>query len=66
VEAGLGISIISKTTLVKELKLGTLRAIPLDPPMRRPFSIVHQRQKFRLRAMEEFLEFSNEFCDEIN
>ena len=66
VEAGLGISIISETTLIKELKLGTLRAIPLDPPMRRPFSIVHQRQKFRLRAMEEFLEFSNEFCDDIN
>ena len=66
VEAGLGISIISETTLIKELKLGTLRAIPLDPPMRRPFSIVHQRQKFRLRAMEEFLEFANEFCDDIN
>lgn len=66
VEAGLGISIISETTLAKELKLGTLRAIPLDPPMKRPFSIVHQRQKFRLRAMEEFLKFVNEFCDDID
>jgi DNA-binding transcriptional LysR family regulator len=66
VEAGLGISIISEATLAKELKLGTLRAIPLDPPMKRPFSIVHQRQKFRLRAMEKFLEFANEFCDDID
>jgi DNA-binding transcriptional LysR family regulator len=66
VEAGLGISIISDSTLAKELKLGTLKAIPLDPPMTRPFSIVYQRQKFRLRAMEEFLEFTAEFCEDGN
>ena len=66
VEAGLGISIISETTLNKELKLGTLRAISLKPPMIRPFSIVYQRQKFRLRAMEEFLEFAEEHCEDID
>ena len=66
VEAGLGISIISETTLAKELKLGTLRGISLKPPMIRPFSIVYQRQKFRLRAMEEFLEFAEEHCEDID
>lgn len=66
VEAGLGISIISETTLVKELKLGTLQAISLKPPMIRPFSIVYQRQKFRLRAMEEFLEFAEDYCEDID
>ncbi|MDJ0958579.1 MAG: LysR family transcriptional regulator [Arenicellales bacterium] len=66
VEAGLGVSIISETTLAKELKLGTLRAISLDPPMIRPFSIVYQRQKFRLRAMEEFLEFAEEHCEDLD
>ena len=66
VEAGLGISIISETTLVKELKLGTLCAISLKPPMIRPFSIVYQRQKFRLRAMEEFLEFAEDHCEDID
>ena len=66
VEAGLGISIISETTLEKELKLGTLCAISLKPPMIRPFSIVYQRQKFRLRAMEEFLEFADEHCEDID
>lgn len=65
VEAGLGVSIISETTLAKELKLGTLRAVSLTPPMKRPFSIVYQRQKFRLRAMEEFLEFAESHCDEL-
>jgi len=66
VKAGLGISIISEATLVKELKIGSLRAIPLDPPLKRPFSIVYQRQQFRLRAMEEFLNFTESCCDEIN
>lgn len=65
VEAGLGISVISETTLAKELKLGTLRAISLKPPMIRPFSIVYQRQKFRLRAVEEFLAFAEDYCEDI-
>lgn len=65
VKAGLGISIISEVTLTKDLKLGSLRAIPLDPPLQRPFSIVYQRQQFRLRAMEEFLGFIETCCDEI-
>ncbi len=63
VESGLGVTIISESTLKKELKLGTLTALPLDPPMMRPFSIVYQRQKFRLRAMEEFLNFTEQHCE---
>jgi LysR family transcriptional regulator, transcriptional activator of the cysJI operon len=63
VEAGLGVSIVSQATIVKELKLGTLAARPMDPPLERPFSFVFQRQKFRLRAMEEFMKFSQEHCE---
>lgn len=63
VEAGLGITIISESTLDKEHKLQSVASVPLDPPMTRPFSIVYQRQKFRLRAMEEFLAFTEERCD---
>ena len=62
VAAGLGISIVSVATLEKELMLKSLCAIPLSNPIRRPFSIVYQRQKFRLRAMDEFLEFSQALC----
>jgi DNA-binding transcriptional LysR family regulator len=65
VEAGLGISIVSQSTLVKELRLGTVAAAPLDPPLDRPFSLVYQRQKFRLRAMEEFLDFAHAHCEKI-
>lgn len=63
VESGLGVSIISQATLAKELALGTLAVVPLDPPLVRPFSLVYQRQKFRLRAMEEFLEFAHAHCE---
>ncbi|MEW6646593.1 MAG: selenium metabolism-associated LysR family transcriptional regulator [Pseudomonadota bacterium] len=62
VEAGMGISIISRATIAKELALGTLVAINIDPPMERPFSFVHQKQKFRLRAIEKLLDFARTYC----
>ncbi len=62
VEAGMGISILSKSTIAKELKLNTLAELQLDPPLSRPFSFVRQRQKFRVRAMEELLEFAQAYC----
>ncbi|MEO5341854.1 MAG: LysR substrate-binding domain-containing protein [Gammaproteobacteria bacterium SHHR-1] len=64
VEAGMGVSIMSGSTIQKELRLGTLVAVPLDPPMTRPFSFVHQKQKFRLRVMEELLDFARSYCRE--
>jgi len=62
VEAGMGVSILSRSTVGKELRLGTLVAVTLDPAIERPFSFVHQKQKFRLRAMEELLQFAREYC----
>lgn len=64
VEAGMGVSILSRATITKELKLGSLIAINLDPPINRPFSFVHQKQKFRVRAMEELLSFARNYCEE--
>ncbi len=62
VEAGMGVSILSSATIQKELKLGTLVAVQLDPPIDRPFSFVHQKQKFRVRAMDELLNFARNYC----
>jgi DNA-binding transcriptional LysR family regulator len=62
VEAGMGISVVSRATIQKELRLATLVAIDLDPPLERPFSFVHQKQKFRLRVMEELLAFARQYC----
>ncbi|MCW9078623.1 MAG: LysR family transcriptional regulator [Gammaproteobacteria bacterium] len=63
VEAGMGISVVSNATIQKELRLDTLVAIELDPPLERPFSFVHQKQKFRVRVMEELLEFARAYCE---
>lgn len=64
VEAGIGVTIISRATLNKELKLGTLVAIDLDPPLERPFSFVHQKQKFRQHTVEKLLEFARQYCQD--
>jgi DNA-binding transcriptional LysR family regulator len=45
------------------IKLDTLKAVKIDPPLHRPFSLVHQRQKFRIRAMQEFINFAHERCN---
>jgi len=63
VESGMGISILSRATLLKELKLGTLVAIDTDPPINRPFSFVHQKQKFKARVMDELLSFARSYCE---
>jgi len=63
VEAGMGVSVVSRVTIRKELRLKTLVELELEPPLDRPFSFVHQKQKFRLRAMEKLLEFARSYCD---
>ena len=62
IEAGMGVSILSSVSIAKELKLGTLKFVPLDPPLSREFSFVRQRQKFRVRSMEELLDFARTYC----
>ena len=64
VATGMGISILSRATLYKELQLGVLKAITLDPPLERPLSFVHQKQKFRLQAISELLTFAHSYCQE--
>lgn len=61
VEAGMGITIISRSIIGKELKLKTLAELEMDPPLSRPFSFVRQRQKFRVTVMEELLEFAQAY-----
>ena len=64
VEAGMGITIISRSIIGKELKLNTLCELQLEPPLSRPFSFVRQRQKFRVTVMEELLEFARSYFKE--
>ncbi|MBK8453466.1 MAG: LysR family transcriptional regulator [Thiofilum sp.] len=62
VEAGMGVSIVSSASISKELRLGSLVPVKLDPPLARDFSFVRQRQKFKVPAMEELLEFARNYC----
>lgn len=61
VEAGLGISFLSKLTIKKELALGTIKPVRLkDLTITREFKIVRHRTKFQSRACEEFCRFVKE------
>jgi len=60
----MGITILSRATIAKELKLNLLSYANLDPPMERAFSFVRQRQKFTLHAMEQLLAYAQNYCHE--
>ncbi|VAW81623.1 Transcriptional regulator, LysR family [hydrothermal vent metagenome] len=64
VESNMGISVVSLATIAKELKLSSLCAVTLEPSLERPFSFVHQKQKFRHRSMDKLLEFAQNYCKE--
>lgn len=58
VETGLAVSIVSRATMEKELKLGSLAAVPLEPRLIRTFSLVLPREKFRSKLLSTFIEFA--------
>jgi DNA-binding transcriptional LysR family regulator len=64
VESGVGVSIMSRTCVAKELQLGTLKALRLKPRVERNFSFVYQKQKFRLRGIDELLKFFVQSCSD--
>lgn len=64
VQAGVGISIVSESTLQKEVDLEKLVALPLNPPLMRSFYLVRQKQKFRTQLMDELFQFARRYFDE--
>jgi DNA-binding transcriptional LysR family regulator len=58
VATGIAVSIVSRITIAKELKLGTLMAIPLQPRLIRTLSLVQPREKFRSRLLTTFVAFA--------
>lgn len=57
VEANLGVAIMSASTVTKEMQLGTLAAIPLNPRLTRELSMVYAPQKFRRKLLDAFISF---------
>ena len=58
VETGIAVAIVSRATIAKELRLGSLVAVPLSPPLMRTLSVVHPKEKFRSRLLTTFVEFA--------
>ena len=58
VETGIAVAIVSRATIAKELKLGSVVAIPLAPRLIRTLSVVHPKEKFRSRLLITFVEFA--------
>ena len=58
VEAGLGIAIVSRATILKEERLGDLAVVPLNPALIRPLSVVYAQEKFRSNLLQTFLDFT--------
>jgi DNA-binding transcriptional LysR family regulator len=58
VETGIAVAIVSRATIAKELKLGSVVAIPLAPRLMRTLSVVHPKEKFRSRLLTTFVEFA--------
>jgi DNA-binding transcriptional LysR family regulator len=57
VETGLGFSIVSRATIPKEIRLGVLVAVPLEPRLIRILSLVYLTESFRSRRLDAFVEF---------
>lgn len=56
VEAGLGVAIVSKNSVIKERELGKLIAIPLNPSLRRDLTLVYTQEKFRSKLLQSFID----------
>ena len=65
VETGLGFSVMSRVAIVKELRLGTLVGIPLEPRLIRILSWVCLKEQFRTRRLQTFVEFATERMKQI-
>lgn len=60
VATGLGFAIMSRATADKEVRLGELVRIPLDPPLIRHLSVVYPKERFHSKLVNGFVAFAKE------
>ncbi len=65
VETGIGVAIMSRAAVAKELELGSVVAIMLKPRLIRTLSLVYPHEKFRSRLLSTFAEFATRRMREI-
>jgi DNA-binding transcriptional LysR family regulator len=60
VTTGLGFAIMSRATVVKEIRLGQLTQVPLSPRLRRHLSVVYPKERFHSLLINGFVQFAKE------
>ncbi|MBK7645841.1 MAG: LysR family transcriptional regulator [Betaproteobacteria bacterium] len=65
VSTGLGFAIVSRAVVEKEVQLGELIAIPLNPPLTRSLYFVFPQDRFQSRLAATFIEFAKKKLKEI-
>src|SRR5262245_11808654 len=60
VGAGIGFSVMSWASVVRELKLGELRRVPLAPPLLRRLLVIYPNERIHSRLVNSFLGFAKE------
>jgi DNA-binding transcriptional LysR family regulator len=60
VATGLGFTIISRAAVEKEVRLGDLVRIPLEPPLLRHLSVVYPKERIHAKLVNEFIRFAKE------
>jgi DNA-binding transcriptional LysR family regulator len=65
VEEGIGIAVITRHVVNKELTMGTLKAIPLsDPTMTRKFYLIHHKDKYISRPLQSLIDMVGQWASE--
>jgi DNA-binding transcriptional LysR family regulator len=58
VATGIGFAILSRATVGKEIRLGLLVEVPLEPRLVRRMSVVYPKERFQSRLINSFVEFA--------
>lgn len=67
VEEDVGIAMITRRVVSKEIGMGTLKAIPLsDPAMTRKFYLIHHKDKYISRPLQSFIDLADEWAGEYS
>lgn len=60
VATGMGFTILSRAAVRKEIRLGLLAEVPLEPPLVRRMSVVYPKERIQSRLVNAFVEFARE------
>jgi DNA-binding transcriptional LysR family regulator len=60
VVTGLGFAIMSRATIAKEIRLGSLASVALSPRLNRHLAVVYPKERFHSRLVNGFVEFAKD------